>query len=155
MIVNPVLALAALVNITSSFVPIRPNSISPTLCFDDRYVKSAPSYGDCATIISRQIAVRHTINVQTFARHPIRSEIGVPKEWTNNGDCVVRIDIPDLPGRKEQKAEASMVDVKEAAAEVLKDCVERGEHMGGIVATGKSWNLQVSVFAKEEATSNE
>lgn len=60
------------------------------------------------------------------------------------------VDIPpNLPGRKAlEVGEASMLDIKTAAFELLKKCVVDGEHLGGITTTGRDWNLQVRLEAE-------
>lgn len=58
-------------------------------------------------------------------------------------------DIPDTPYRPIAKEESSLADVKRAALQVLGQCVALKPHLGGMAQTGKRWNLQVRVEARE------
>lgn len=69
---------------------------------------------------------------------------------TERGECAVVIDIPELPTQKFiPAAQASMLDIKRAAFEVLMSCVVNGDHLGGITHTGVGKHLQVRIEAVE------
>ncbi|KAL9603807.1 MAG: hypothetical protein Q9219_000916 [cf. Caloplaca sp. 3 TL-2023] len=148
MILPPTLVIAAL-NLTGSSSANPKSDISPVLCYDSRYARTIPPLDDCADIAIKKIGIHNGKHVQRFARHPKYHEIGVPKQWASEGGCVVQIDMPRLPGRdKKETVEATMMDVKRAALEVVLACVAGDEHLGGVVSTGTDLALQVSVFGR-------
>lgn len=69
------------------------------------------------------------------------------------GDCVVTVDIPPLPDQRVAPLteQASMRDIKRAAAAVLLACVGGADHLGGFVFTGRRARLQVRVESSEDA----
>lgn len=60
------------------------------------------------------------------------------------------IDIPDTPRRAPEREESSIREVRAAAMQVLAKCVASGAQLGGFVAVGKKWGLQVRIEAREE-----
>lgn len=63
------------------------------------------------------------------------------------------VDIPDTPSTMPLPTtdQASMLDIKQAAFEVLRVCVARGQHLGGFVQAGMMEALQVRVEAGPNA----
>ena len=53
-----------------------------------------------------------------------------------------------MPGTTTEIAEASLEDIKEAALDVLAECVHNGDHLGGVTHTGVKYRLQVRVEAR-------
>lgn len=128
----------------------------PILCYDSRYAESAPVLTECASIIASQIVTpRYGTRTVYFSRHPVGEQYRVPKSWTTPRDnCRVTIDIPPTaPGKPFDVEEATMLEVKTAALEVLRKCVARGDHLGGVAAVGRHWHLQVRVEGSEKEPS--
>lgn len=151
MIISPTLALAALalptlpptINISSRYHALA------ILCYDPRYASHKPDLSDCAAIIGHNIAKPPMAGrVRSFARNPTATQLLLPHTWrTERGECNVTIDIPYIPGRIEEVAQASMLDIKRAAFEVFMECVSGADQLGGFMQIGRNMNLQVSVEA--------
>ncbi|KAL9634862.1 MAG: hypothetical protein Q9204_002837 [Flavoplaca sp. TL-2023a] len=152
---------------------------SPILCFDPRYATQSPSLNDCLSIIRTLITPNPNVanRVRKFSRVPTAAMLRLPYTWSTqaqlqykgesarewgrgnayeegnapDGDkeaaCGVTI---DMPGAGTEVAEATLAEIKEAAMEIVKRCVERGEGLGGIMSVGKWWSLQVTVEAFDE-----
>ncbi|KAL9013739.1 MAG: hypothetical protein Q9173_001583 [Seirophora scorigena] len=128
----------------------------PILCYDSRYAESAPVLSDCASIIANQIVIpRYGTRTVYFSRNPVGEQFRVPKCWTTPRDnCRITIDIPPTaPAKPFDVEEATMLQIKTAALEVLRECVARGDHLGGIAAVGRHWHLQVRVEGSEKEPS--
>lgn len=160
MIIFPTLTLSALAVAIPSSNPTLQALPSvhalDVLCYDTRYATHRPTLWDCTAIINHQIAKPPTMaRNRVFSRHPTARQLLLPHSWvTERGECSVTIDIPDIPGETERvTAEASMMDVKRAAFEVLMACVVGADHLGGFMQTGRTQNLQVRVEAADGAAS--
>ncbi|KAL8729512.1 MAG: hypothetical protein Q9166_004684 [cf. Caloplaca sp. 2 TL-2023] len=156
MIISPTLALAALalnlvVLAVSTPTPQKLFAdMSEILCYDSRYATQEPSLQDCAATINGRIALESSDTiVRTFSRNPTRYQLRLPHTWsTERQQCNITIDIPQLPKQRAGLyARASMLDIKKAAFEVMVACVVRGDHLGGVVQTGKENKLQLRVEA--------
>lgn len=60
------------------------------------------------------------------------------------------IDMPEIPGKPIWSEEARMFDIKVAAFALLKQCVFRGDHLGGIVMIGRRVDLQMRLEGRED-----
>lgn len=148
MIIPPALALLALTPPASTPAPNTgsSNPLYPVLCWDPRYATQQPSFEDCISIISRYLLSADMTQMLIFSRHAHGSDQWpLPYRWqTEKRECAVVIDTPQLPTREEMnRAEASMLDIKAAALDILGKCVLEGHHLGGITTTGQEHNLQV------------
>ncbi|KAI4179497.1 MAG: hypothetical protein L6R41_007818 [Letrouitia leprolyta] len=123
----------------------------PMLCYDPRYATTAPSIDDCLTVIADVLETGDMYKKMIFSRHPFGIQKPLPSKWeSSRKECVVVVDIPEWPSKKQKwlpVAEASMLDIKTAAFELMKKCVVDGDHLGGITTTGRDFNLQVRLEA--------
>ncbi|KAL8936890.1 MAG: hypothetical protein Q9216_004692 [Gyalolechia sp. 2 TL-2023] len=121
------------------------------LCYDSRYATREVDLDACSSIIARQI-VKPPFNTRPviFSRRPIgASEYAVPRTWRSHAGgergCVVTIDVPELPSRRIEFEESSLVEVKNAVILLAAACVVKDPKLGGIILIGADKNLQVSI----------
>ncbi|KAL9601932.1 MAG: hypothetical protein Q9219_002156 [cf. Caloplaca sp. 3 TL-2023] len=119
------------------------------LCYDPRYARHQPKTDECISIIGNQLIIppffSHPLN---FSRRPnsVNAAFRVPHAWRSKyNNCVVEIDIPEVPTSQISYEESSFGDVKAMAVDIIAACVARGHRLGGIGQTGKKLDLQVRV----------
>ncbi|KAL8721012.1 MAG: hypothetical protein Q9225_002217 [Loekoesia sp. 1 TL-2023] len=148
MIISPTLALTALAP-----VPFSSPKPGPIICYDSRYATQVPTHDVCISIIRHRI-VTPPFNSRplNFSRRPSDDdEFRIPHTWTDvrgGGDCVVVIDIPELPDWPIPREASSLAEVKRAALDVVAACVVRRPRLGGMAAAGKNGQLIVRVEAR-------
>ncbi|KAL8656506.1 MAG: hypothetical protein Q9210_000221 [Variospora velana] len=138
-----------IITLTNLILPTLANI--PIVCYDSRYAEFTPALAECAFIIAHLI-VTPTYGTRTisFSRRPVGDQVHLPRKWNTPLDtCRIIIDIPHSGGQPFEVEEATMLQVKEAAFEVLRDCVARGHHLGGIAAVGRHRLLLVRVEGGE------
>lgn len=142
------LTLSTLIILTPA-LPAPPALPYEVLCYNTHYAIRPPNMKDCARIISDQLTNHNMTRRIIFSRHPMGNQFPLPHTYkTGHNECAVVLDMPELPSQKIiPPAEASMLDVKMAAFEVLTECVVGANHLGGMIQTGKRKNLQVRVEA--------
>ncbi|KAI4288602.1 MAG: hypothetical protein L6R35_002128 [Caloplaca aegaea] len=142
---------ATLLIITLTYLILPTLANIPIVCYDSRYAESTPALAECAFIIANQI-VTPTYGTRTisFSRRPVGAQVQLPHKWdTSLHTCRIIIDIPHSGGQPFEIERATMLQVKEAAFEVLRDCVARGHRLGGIAAVGRHNLLVVRVEGGE------
>ncbi len=140
--------------VTPSFLSPLLNSTTVTLCYDIRHARHWPHLPDCAATITSVLA-RHHLPLRetlTFSHHPTAgsTQQRLPLRFhTERRRCVVELDIPNTPSSRQLPTadQASMLEVRDAAWEVLIQCVAGGDKLGGVVQVGRMGALQVSVVA--------
>ncbi|KAL8860172.1 MAG: hypothetical protein Q9178_003436 [Gyalolechia marmorata] len=146
--ITPILTISALFLPPNSTSPSLTSPRSPVLCYDRRYATHYPTPHDCLTVINQRIVLSPIAarRRRTFSRTPGSNYLKLPYTWdTIRQECSVTIDIP---GSTTETAVACLEDVKEAALDVLAECVYNGDHLGGVTHTGLKHGLQVSLQAR-------
>ncbi|KAL8853010.1 MAG: hypothetical protein Q9221_002158 [Calogaya cf. arnoldii] len=162
-LLKPFLLISLTFNLCSALPPVNPASpfllpvaTSPStrpdiLCYNAHYATTRPDPQDCQQIISTRIAPvpASAKRVRRFSRRPTALMLSLPHTWkTSRERCGVTIDIP---GGELEVAEASLMDIKMAASDILEECVYRDvDHFGGIMQVGKGKWLQVRVDAPDQ-----
>lgn len=145
---TPILTISALLLPPNSTSQSLTSPRSLILCYDRRYATHSPAPHDCVKIINDRIAIPTSVarRPRVFSRTPGSNFLKLPHTWdTARRQCDVTI---DMPGTTTEIEEASLEDIKEAALDVLAECVYDGDHLGGVTHTGVGYRLQVRVEAR-------